>query len=175
MNNEEEKFNEAFRLIGEFLYHFALLEREMDVGIGKVLSLDVKAADVVTASMDFSRKLKVLYSGENAAAAKPDRDREKQQEKLWGQIMGLNNDRVLVAHSGFEPHETSGVVFRYAKTDKTLKIEDIVWSAADFANRVERAKRYKYNLHQLIDEMKPYEPSADFSDFRNSGLIAAAF
>lgn len=152
------------------MYHFALLEREMDEGIGKLLTLEVGVIDIVTANMDFSRKLKVLFSAEFAKAELPDAPRKKMLEDTWSAITSLNDDRIMVAHYPFSPGKQSGVVFRKAVATKKLTVENIEWSDAKFKTKFAKATEARETLHQIIEEMVPYKPKLDSSDPRNSML-----
>ena len=83
---EEEKKALACQQVGEFLYHFSLLEQEMDEGIGKLLGIGAGVIDIVTANMDFSRKMRVLFSAEFAKAKRPDKSRKKLLDDTWSAI-----------------------------------------------------------------------------------------
>lgn len=165
---EEEAFRKACQRVGEFLYHFALLEREMDEGIAKLLELPGGVVDIVTANMDFFRKLKVLFSAEFAKAAIPDETRKKMLQQTWDAISSLNDHRIMMAHYPFSPAKPSGVVFRKAVAVKQLKVENVEWSDDKFKEAIRRLTTTRETLHKLIDEMIPYTPKLDFSDPRNS-------
>jgi hypothetical protein len=170
---EEKAFQAACQQVGEFLYHFALLEREIDEGIGKLLALKGGVIDIVTANMEFFRKLKVLFSAEFAKAELPNAPRKKLLDNTWEAITSLNNDRIMVAHYPFSPREQSGVVFRKAVATKKLKVENVEWSDEKFKETFAKATKTRETLHQMIEEMVPYQPKLDFSDPRNSGYLAA--
>lgn len=167
-NPEEEALRQAYQRVGEFLYHFALLEREMDEGIGKLLGLQGSVVDIVTANMDFFRKLKVLFSAEFAKAAVPDETRKKLLKQTWEAISSLNENRIMMAHYPFSPAKPSGVVFRKAVAVKQLKVENVEWSDDKFKESIGKLTTTRETLHKLIDEMVPYTPKLDFSDPRNS-------
>ena len=170
---EEKAFQAACQQVGEFLYHFALLEREIDEGIGKLLTLEGGVIDIVTANMDFFRKLKVLFSAEYAKAELPDAPRKKLRNDTWEAITSLNNDRIMVAHYPFSPGKQSGVVFRKAVATKKLNVENVEWSDEKFKETFAKATKTRETLHQMIEKMVPYQPKLDFSDGRNSAYIAA--
>jgi hypothetical protein len=169
---DEKAFQAACQQVGEFLYHFSLLEREMDEGIGKLLGIGEGVIDIVTANMDFSRKMKVLFSAEFAKAKMPHKSRKKLLEDTWSDILALNNDRKIVAHCPFSPGKKSGVVFRTAVAAKKLKVENTEWSDDKFKASYAKADETRARLHELIESMDPYQ-RLDFSDPRNSGYIAA--
>jgi len=170
---KKDALQAAFQQVGEFLYHFSLLEQQIDDGVGKLLGIGTGAVDIVTANMEFARKVSVLRSAENFKAAMPDEARKKTLKDTFGAIMALNDQRKIVAHCSFSPGKESGtVMFRRAVASKELKVETIEWSNKQFKDSFEEAKRITAGLRQLVDGMKPYEPSLDFSDPRNSGYLA---
>ncbi|MGA9601875.1 MAG: hypothetical protein WBS22_16765 [Methylocystis sp.] len=163
----------AYRQVGEFLYHFSLLEQEVDGGIGKLLGIGAGAVDIVTANMDFARKVSVLCSAESFKATIPDKSRKKKLQATFSAIMALNDKRKIVAHCCFSTGEATGAVaFRRAVATKELKVETIEWTEAQFQEFFEEAKALTAKVHRLIEEMTPYQPSLDFSDPRNSMYIA---
>ncbi len=56
----EDDLSKACAKVGRFLYEFALVEREIDEGIVKILDLKGGAADVLAGSVDFFRKANLL-------------------------------------------------------------------------------------------------------------------
>jgi hypothetical protein len=52
----------ACRLVGRFQYHFARIEQKIDRGVIKLLALDERAGLIVTSSMDFFKKLNLLWA-----------------------------------------------------------------------------------------------------------------
>jgi hypothetical protein len=172
-NENNEALQAAFRQVGEFLYHFSLLEQEIDDGIGKLLGIGAGAVDIVTANMDFGRKVNVLRSAEDFKAAMPDTEREKKLKDTFSDIMALNDERKIVAHCSFSYVKQPGtVVFRRAVAAKELRVENIEWDDKKFKESFKKAERVRASVHQLIEEMKPYQPSLDFRDPRNSGYLA---
>ncbi|ULK98491.1 hypothetical protein [Bradyrhizobium sp. I71] len=52
--------------VGRYLYEFALLEREINASIVQILDLKSDAADVVSHSLDFFKKVNLLKIVANA-------------------------------------------------------------------------------------------------------------
>jgi hypothetical protein len=61
----------ACRLVGRFQYHFGRIEQKIDQGVIKLLDLDDKAGPIVTASVDFAKKLNLLWAVANQQADPP--------------------------------------------------------------------------------------------------------
>ncbi len=73
----DKAFETACRQVGQFLYHFSLLERELDNGIGKLLGIETGAVNIVTANIDFARKVNILRAAEVFKTEMPDKVRQK--------------------------------------------------------------------------------------------------
>jgi hypothetical protein len=171
-NKIDERLEAAFRQVGKFLYHFSLLEQEINEGIGKVLRISAGSVDVIAANMDFIKKLNLLRCAELIEAAMPDDGRKKTLKKTFDDIEDLNRERNIAVHSPFACGEKCGSVkFRRATAKDKLKVEPIEWNKEKFQQLFEKAESARAALHKLIEEMKPYEPSLDFSDPRNSEYI----
>ena len=160
---EDKAFQMACRQVGQFLYHFSLLERELDNGIGKLLGIETGAVDIVTANIDFARKVNILFSAEDYKAEMPDKIRKKLLKETFKAIMCLNDKRKIVAHCPFSPGEQqSEVIFRRATASKRLQVEDVKWSDPQFQSAFAEAEKTTANLRRIIDEMVPYMAKFDF-------------
>lgn len=166
----EEHVQRAFRLVGEYLHWFAILEAELDQGIAKLFEIADGSLDVLTANMDFARKVKVVRSAEVYKAEMPDAERKKLLKDTFSLIMKLNDGRKIVAHCRFEA-SLEGVVFRRAVAESRLRVEDVEWTQTTFERSYADIREATDNLRKLVAEMVPYQPKLDFSDPRNSGLI----
>jgi hypothetical protein len=167
--------SEAQRLVGQFLQHFALLEQALDAGIGKLLGLEGGKNEIVCSSIPFAKKLGVFFSSEGLLAAIPDAQRKNQLKETRSKIMALNQTRIMFAHNPFSANTDGGVSFRRVVADTKLQVSNVVLSSTDVLRLCEEAKRLVLQLGDLVSEMKPYLPSLDFSDPRNSGYIALLF
>ena len=56
-----DPLQQACLLVGRFQYHFARIEQKIDRGVIKLLDLD-KAGPIVTGSVDFAKKLNLLWA-----------------------------------------------------------------------------------------------------------------
>lgn len=174
MENKDQEhltqLDNAFRLVGRFLYEFALLEDAIDAGLAKILDLKGAAAKIATANMDFSRKVRTLRSAEVAKAAKPNAERKKFVDDTFSRIMEANNWRIIVAHSTFRESK-SGVKFVRVVADKKLKVTDEIWTERQFADRYALMEVTAASVTRMVEEMVPFRHSLDFSDPRNSGYL----
>jgi hypothetical protein len=170
--SSDEAFQTACQQVGEFLYHFSLLEREIDDGIGKLMGIGAGAVDIVTANIDFARKVNVLRSAEVFTADMPDKTRSKFLKDTFSAIMSLNEKRKIVAHCMFSPGKQSAVVFRRAVASSRLQVEDVEWSDPQFRSVFAEADKATADMRRIIEELVPYAPKLDFTDPRNSMYAA---
>ena len=158
----------ACELIGKYQYHFSQIERALNDGISKVLDLNDGAADIVTANLDFVKKLNIVRS---VIKLQFD-DRDGSAEELLRKILGINEpDRQTVIHSTFEPAE-DGVRFRRIVAKAALKRAEVTWDKKQFEQRFLAMQAAVSDLRLLVERLQPYQPNLDFSDPRNSGYIA---
>ncbi|MGI4877313.1 MAG: hypothetical protein ACRYG4_07485 [Janthinobacterium lividum] len=79
--------DKAFQQVGRVLYHFSLLEQEINSGIGKILGIEGGALSVVVANVDFARKVSIIRASEELVAEMPDGDRKKFVRDTWSAVM----------------------------------------------------------------------------------------
>jgi hypothetical protein len=115
----------ACLLVGRFQYHFARIEQKIDQGVIKLLDLDDKAGPIVTSSVDFAKKLNLLW-GVAYKQASNDQGREF-VDVTCKAVFAVNTDRQLVIHSSFEPANTGDVQFkRTVAKDGRVRVDDQV-------------------------------------------------
>jgi len=159
-------------LVGRFQYHFSRIEKALDAGIAKVFSLNEGASTVLVANVDFIKKVNVIKT--MAALQFSD---DGSLNKLLDRIAGVNTPhRQTVIHSTFEPYGEGSVRFKRTTTaGGKLKVDDPIWTGDDFSRHFKEMDRLATELEKVIAELKPYEPSLDFSDARNSTYITLLF
>jgi hypothetical protein len=162
----------ACERVGRFLYHFAFLEQAIGEGVAKLLKLDSIQTKVVMANLDFTRKVNILFSAESEAAAKPKSTRKRQVENARKAILRINDWRVVLAHSPFKYSTGDAVIFDRFTAREKLVNKGEVWGTADFEDRYALISETVTAVERLVAEMEPYSPSLDFSDPRNSWLLA---
>ncbi len=89
----------AFAAVGEFLYHFAALERSMDRAIGQLAGISAKNLDVVCANLALHAKIKILRATSLVHAGA---SLERPFSKTISEIAELNVTRNIIAHHQFE-------------------------------------------------------------------------
>ena len=146
----------------------------MNDAITKLFSLKSETADIITANMDFSRKVNVIKS---ALVDQTDLTvplNKKTFDGTFSQIREVNDARLIVAHSTFEPNG-DGVRFKRIVARDGLKRQNPEWNALKFDNYRLQMVSLEHNLLAYIETLQPYQPSLDFSDPRNSQYLGLLF
>jgi len=168
-----QAYARAYELVGQFLYHFSRLEEQLNIAVGQLFKLEEPATQIVTSNLDFSRKVSIVRSAVNEQNSSPDLEWLRTEIKdTFGAILAMNDQRLVVAHSAFEPGQTGGVQFRRATARNELRRVDPYWDEAKFAQDYETMKTLVQKLVMVPRHIEPYVPKLDFSDPRNSGYIA---
>jgi hypothetical protein len=156
-SNQSEGLERAYLLVGRFQYHFARVEQKVDQAVIKLLDLDDKAGSIVTGSVDFTKKLNLVRT---AAYQQAQNAKDKEfSEETCDRVFSINNDRLLVIHSSFEPAPDGGVHFRRTVArDGRVRIDDPVWSDKEFLQRYEKMAALETDLNTLILRIKPLPP-----------------
>jgi hypothetical protein len=151
---QADPLQQACRLVGLFQYHFARIEQRIDQGVIKLLDLDYKAGPIVTGSVDFAKKLNLLWAVAYEQAT--DDKGRKFVDKTCGAVFTVNDDRQVVIHSSFEPAPNGGVRFKrpVAKRGR-FHVNDPVWDDKKFDAQYKKMTRLADDLDQLVEEIKP--------------------
>jgi hypothetical protein len=156
----------ACELVGRFAYHFSRLEEQLNSAIIRLFKLDETTADIITANIDFARKLNIVQSALNEQNASRERERvRKEIKKTFADISTVNMDRQIAAHSAFETHEMGGVQFKRTVARGHLNRMDPHWSEAKFQSEFEKMERLERALESLLRKIKPYVPTFHFLGF----------
>lgn len=164
----EEPLDIACKLVGRFQFHFSQIEAAINLGIAKVLDLNDDARDIVCANLDFVKKLNII----KAAVTRQFVDKDGSLGSLLDRAAGINNpDRQTVIHSTFEPHGDGVRFIRVITREGKFSRQTHDWDQGRFTNVFRRMETIASELERLVAELKPYKPSLDFSDPRNSMYI----
>jgi hypothetical protein len=159
-------------LVGQFAYHFSRLEEQLNSAIIHLFKLDQDTADIITSNIDFARKLNIVHSAVNEQNASPEQEwLRKSIKEAFGALHAVNMERQIVAHSTFAPDEKDGVQFKRTVARGQLNRLDPYWSEEKFQKECERMQKLERELENVLRHIKPYRPSLDFSDPRNSMYV----
>ena len=148
----------ACELVGRFLFHFSRVEREMDATIAKLFELEKNSADIITANIDFNKKIYLLQSVIAVQAHEKPTSWTESAEKLLSDIQGVNNPhRQIVAHSGFEPGpEKFSVRFKRTVAKAALVRHEPVWTKDVFEGHFKKMSAFETELQKLRGELKTF-------------------
>jgi len=151
---QADPLQQACLLVGRFQYHFARIEQKIDQGVIKLLDLDDKAGPIVTGSVDFAKKLNLLWAVAYEQATN-DTGREF-VDRTCKDVFAVNIDRQRVIHSSFEPAPTGGVQFkRTVASHGRFSVDDRVWGDKEFNNQYTKMNTLTDDLDKLIGVIKP--------------------
>ncbi|PDS61400.1 hypothetical protein CO653_33415 [Rhizobium anhuiense] len=128
MDSYEKLDNETlcFALVGQFMWHWSMLERTVDQALGNALDLTYMQMTVLSDHIKFVDKLKILTGAVTLATFKAD-ERKGYHATIDGLLI-LYRDRNIVAHHQFGPLEDKrGVTFFTRQTKKTVKLNEEFW------------------------------------------------
>jgi hypothetical protein len=166
----EDKLAQACHLVGLFQYHFARIEQKIDQGVIKLLDLDDKAGPIVTGSVDFAKKLNLLWAVAHGQATN-DKGREF-VDRTCKDVFKVNTDRQRVIHSSFEPTPTGGVQFkRTVASHGRVSVDDRVWGENEFNDQYVKMQRLAVDLDKLIAVIKPAPTVGPIHWVGLSGLV----
>ncbi len=141
----DDPLSTACELVGRFLYHFAAVEQRID------------AADILTANIDFSRKINLIETMVHLQASDKAPEWQKSATSLLNAIKGKNDPcRQIVAHSSFEPAENNSVRFKRTIARGKLQRNEPVWTKMMFDNHFADMDKYAIQLDGLIAELQPF-------------------
>lgn len=145
-------YNEACRLVGRFIYHWALLESTLNSGVRKVLGLGVLEGAIVANNMQCRAKIHIIKTYVNLVGDGAEAWRKVAVKNLEA-IASMSDKRNVVAHVPFGPHKGGGVDFITIKAKGKLAFPDMVWSKADFNRECHLMSDLAEALDQTIDKL----------------------
>lgn len=167
--------SESYRCVGEFLWHFAQLEEAINDGIARICELNQDHADIITANMDFVRKLNIVKSVATLEGEEKSFPWVPDIKSTFNGILNANNWRTVIAHSTFEPDGNGGVRFNRVAARGALERKEPTLTRHGFDQQNEKMRALKTKLRLIVNALTPYTPSLDFSDPRNSIYLALLF
>jgi hypothetical protein len=127
---QKETYDHAYKLVGQFMSFWAILESSVNAGVGKLLGMDTLEAIIATANMQFRSKIHILKAVVHMRCGLTE----------WGkgaiksiEEAGTLADtwRNIVAHNGFVPHG-DGVKFLIVRAKGKLHFPETIRSEVDF-------------------------------------------
>lgn len=143
----------CFTLIGQFMWHWSVLEHEVDQALGNALDLGYMQMTVLSDHIKFTDKLKILTGAITLATF--DAAQRKSYHATIDGLFPLYRDRNIVAHHHFGPLPGKrGVSFFTRQTKKTVTLSEEFWSENDCVSRFFQLDRAQQAIHELSKSLE---------------------
>lgn len=145
-----EDYSRAFRLVGEFMFHWAALEAVLNRSLRDLLGLKGVEGIIAQSNMQLRDKIHTfrtlvsLYNGTSDWAKAADKTIEK--------MVKLSGDRNVVAHNPFSPHENGGVEFYIYKAKGKFSIPEVVWGIEDFLRKAREMTDLEEEIKTITEQ-----------------------
>jgi hypothetical protein len=155
-SGDREPLSIACERVGRFLYDFSLLEQGLDDAIIKLFELKTNPGAILTANIDFSRKVSLVQSIAVLQGEGRPEEWAKDVNRLFKEIRGINDPhRQTLAHSHFEATVDGGVQFKRARARESLKREDPLWPPQKFKEHSQKLQSLTAELYHLVLQLRP--------------------
>ena len=145
-----EDFENAFRMVGEFLFNWASMEHSLNDLIGKMLGFSVSQRIVVTNNIKLHDKLAIAGAGFDLVHM--DEASKKTNRKTLKAISNLANDRNTCAHEMFAPLGDGVRFFRFQVRGKMF-FSDVIWSNQEHRAKCREADRLEKELDAITSKI----------------------
>lgn len=151
-----KEYDLAYRLVGRFMFHWALLENSLNDGIEKLFGMDSLEATIVTANIQFRSKIHVLKA---FIDLKCDTNKWRELALTDLERIGTVNDqwRNTIAHVAFGPSE-GGVKFLKIRARGKLNFVSPVWTETDFDNMRTEIIALTQRVDEIVKALIPKKP-----------------
>lgn len=144
---------ESFALIGEFLWHFSLLESELDKLLQRMMGLESMSALILTSNIDIAKKINLAICGLEFQGVE-----HIEAIKDLKALYSINDDRKIVAHCFFGPSKArDGVAFHRTTANSKLKLASLVWTKAEFRSKFTAMDAARDRIGALTAAITPPE------------------
>jgi hypothetical protein len=153
MKEWHARLTECYKMVGEFMYNYALLETDLNQLLGQMMGLENPNAHILTSSMDVSKKLNIAICGIKFQPI----DHEAAAEVLK-ELFDINGERKIVAHCLFGPSKKGdGIEFYRITTNRKLNMYVEYWTKAQFAAKIENMKVVRNRIQALEKAVTPIQ------------------
>src|SRR5690606_1405097 len=156
-------FGQGFKLIGEFMFRWADLERAINDGICVLLSLGELEGAIVEANMQFRDKIHTLRTCVQLWGFGSE-EWEANADKFLVKVGNMGGLRNTVAHNLFIPRKGGdGVKFYVTQAKGKLAWPETNWTKKDFERHFQTFWAAAHEIRYIVDcvaENRPPNPSA---------------
>lgn len=145
-------FQACFGMVGEFLWHWATLEREMQKALALALELDLRQTLILSSNTQLRDKINILKT----AASTANRRNATAAIKLLNEIANQTPKRNMMAHDFFYPSpKTPAVQFHAIKAKGHFDLPVTLWTPDDFQAAYDQIEGLRDRLEQLRSAFRP--------------------
>jgi hypothetical protein len=146
----KNRCQEAFALVGEFMWHFAMLEDDLNTLVEQMMGLETMNGAILINHLDIAKKVNLAICGMQLQPID-----QKAAIKDLNKIFGINENRKIVAHCVFGPIAGGGAVdFHRTTTNKKLSLDLVTWTKADFNAKFEQMTALRQRLVDLTNTVR---------------------
>lgn len=160
------EYDEACRLVGRFMNHWALLESGLNTAITKLLGMKVLEGTIVANNMQCRSKIHIIKTMINLIGAR--------SQWLPGAIKNIDaianmsDKRNTVVHVPFAPHSKGGVEFLPIKAKGKLTFPDMIWKKTDFNEHCNRIAELSNELDETVRQLSVTRSFFEFAASKGS-------
>ena len=151
-SEQRDALSQACNSWGASFISFQKWRISYDATIAKLFELDPEYAPIITASIDFFKKVNWVKTAAWQHAGKPDK-LPKELDQLFSSLAQQNDARVILAHYSFEPAK-DGIGFVRTTAKGKLNHINESWSAQKFTELFAELERIEKELASLMDDLK---------------------
>lgn len=134
------KDQKAYLAVGEFMFHFAGLEFQLNLFLRSLLHLGLLEAHIITSNIDVRTKVYIIQTAIDMRPIKDDVLLAKAKADLKS-VVSIAENRNILAHHHFSPMD-DGVDFYRVKAKGKLSLPDTKWTYEQF-------NRFYYEMGRL--------------------------
>lgn len=148
---------ECWRLVGQFMHHWALVEKGLDKAMGIALGLDTLQAEILAPNIAIGKKVAITMAAVSLAVMTT-----KRIKHYRGVLSEIRNfaaqKRNIVAHYPFGPSDDgSSVEFLVVHAKDKLSFPDEVWDSKAWSDAFSRMKYFDEQMVNLCTHLKEAE------------------
>lgn len=141
------KEQKAYLAVGQFMFHFAGMEFNLNLILRSLLNLGMLEASIITSNIDVRTKVYIVQTAVNMRPIKDDELLAKAKADLKS-VVKMAEKRNILAHNHFSA-EADGIDFYYVKAKGNLALPDEKWSYDTIDEYIREMARLTFAIQEL--------------------------
>lgn len=144
--------DDAFKLVGEYLYNWAYMEGRLNGVIRKLLGMDLLHGAIACANISLKNKIHIAKTAVSLEFSGEPQKIEHYHSILNKMDNAASQDRNMIAHEMFSldySKEEIAVKWYKVSAKGSLKLPDHVWLESDFQDRFTQIRTWTNQLGEL--------------------------